>query len=290
MRTLLGIILLCALLFVGYRTFVAAPSSFPVPYHLSVTAGDTSSAISRQLADDGVIRSRRVFQFFMIMLGNDTHISEGEYYFSQPFNAIDIALRISGKEFGINKVKVTFPEGYTNDQMTARLVATFPTFDAAGFFKETAGTQGYLFPDTYKFFPTPTADEVVTTMKDNFQAKLVPLQADIAASGHSESDIIIMASIIQKEAAGTEDSPIIAGILWKRISNGMDLQVDAAPSTYDHKGLPDAPINNPGLVAILAAIHPTASDYLYYLHDAAGNVHYASTFAEHQQNIKKYLK
>ncbi len=290
MRRLLSIILVCAVVFVAYHSFVSAPAAFPLPYHLSVTAGETSSSISRQLANDGVIRSRRTFQFFMVMLGNDTHISEGEYYFSQPLSAMAITLRISGKEFGITKTKVTFPEGYTNDEMASRLVATFPIFDSASFLTLAETSQGKLFPDTYKFFPTPNAEEVVNTMQHNYEAKLAPLRADIAATRHSEAEIIVMASLIQKEAAGAQDSPIIAGILWKRISDGMDLQVDAAPSTYSHKGLPATPINNPGLVAILAAIHPVVSNYVYYLHDSSGTIHYASTYQQHQQNIKKYLK
>jgi UPF0755 protein len=149
--------------------------------------------------------------------------------------------------------------------------------------------QGYLFPDTYKFFPTPLPTDVITALKNNYAEKVGPLEAAIVASGHSEHDIIVMASLIEKEAKGSTDSPVIAGILWKRIANGMDLQVDADPWTYSNKGLPVAPVDNPGLVAINAAIHPTASPYLYYLHDASGNVHYASTFAQHQANIKKYL-
>jgi len=173
--------------------------------------------------------------------------------------------------------------------MAVRLQSVFPTFDAAQFLTLTANDQGYLFPDTYKFFPSLTPAQVLTALQQNYQVKIGPLRPAIATSGHSESDIIIMASIIQKEAAGPTDSPIIAGILWKRIADGIALQVDADPSTYTHRGLPAAPLDNPGLIAINAAINPTASPYLYYLHDSNGNVHYASTYQQHQANIKKYL-
>ncbi len=272
-----------------YHAFVAAPSTFPAPYHLTVTTGEGASAISHQLANDGAIRSRRTFQFLMEVLGSDTRISEGEYSFDHPISAVGIALRLSGKEFGITKTKVTFPEGYTNQDMATRLKAVFPEFDSAGFLKQASGLEGYLFPDTYGFFATPLPENIIADQQRNYEQKIAPLRADIAASGHSEANIIIMASIVQKEAEGTNDSSVIAGILWKRLQNGMPLQVDAVPSTYSHKGLPATPINNPGMVAIQAALHPEDSDYLYYLHDHNGNVHYASTYQQHQQNIKKYL-
>lgn len=276
--------------FSAYQVFVAPPSNFPVPYDLSVSSGETSSSISQQLVADGVIKSRKTFQLFMVILGGDTHISEGEYLFDRPMSAIAVAMRISGKEFGIARVKVTFPEGFTNKDMTARLAAAFPSFDTGTFSGLAASQQGYLFPDTYKFFPTPLPAALIASFRENYERKVAPLRADIAASGHSEAEIIVMASLIQKEAEGVTDSPVIAGILWKRIQNGMALQVDAAPTSYTHKGLPAAPINNPGLTAIQAAIHPTASPYVYYLHDSSGTVHYASTYQQHEQNIKKYLK
>ncbi len=276
--------------FTTYRLFVAPPGNFPVPYDLTVSAGETSSSISQQLVADGVIRSRRTFQLFMVALGGETHISEGEYLFDHPISSLAIALRISGREFGISRTKVTFPEGYTSMQMTTRLGAAFPSFDTAGFAALANASQGYLFPDTYKFFPTPLPDQVIAALKDNYERKVAPLRPEIALTGHTEAEIIIMASIVQKEAAGQADSPVIAGILWQRIQNGMPLQVDAVPSSYTHRGLPNAPINNPGLMAITAAIHPTASAYLYYLHDSSGAIHYASTYQQHEQNIKKYLK
>ena len=98
-----------------------------------------------------------------------------------------------------------------------------------------------------------------------------------------------MASIIEKEARGS-DRGVISGILWKRLSLGRALEVDAAPETYKVKGLPKAPIANPGLAAIKAAIHPENSPYFYYLHDADGNIHYAKSFEEHKRNKELYLK
>jgi UPF0755 protein len=121
-----------------------------------------------------------------------------------------------------------------------------------------------------------------------------------------------MASILEAEARTTETRKIISGILWKRMEIGMPLQVDApfqyiigkntfqlttndlkfdSPyNTYKYKGLPPGPIGNPGLDAISATVNPIKTNYLYYLSDVRGNMHYAKTFAEHVINKEKYLK
>ncbi|MES2224487.1 MAG: endolytic transglycosylase MltG [Patescibacteria group bacterium] len=290
-RSALLILALGTVLFVSaYNAFVAAPSAFPAQYHLTVSSGDNVRTISEQLSSDDAIKSKRAFEILMTALGSDKSVSEGEYSFEQPTSLIGIALRLSGKEFGTMKQKVTFPEGYTNKEMAARLAAVFPDFDTAGFLALAAKDQGMLFPDTYSFFPTPRPETVVTAMKNNYEKKILPIRPEIQATGRSEQSIIIMASIIEKEAKGVEDSPVIAGILWKRLQQGMLLQVDAAPVTYAKKGLPADPIGNPGLRAITAVLYPTSSSFVYYLHDRTGAIHYASTYAQHAQNIKKYLQ
>ncbi len=273
-----------------YKAYVAPPAGFPAPYVLTVSEGENIANISQKLGDDGAIKSPLAFRIFIRLLGDDKHISEGQYTFDQPLSSLALALRISGKEFGISKQKVTFPEGYTNADMAKHMKEVFPEFDSTQFTALTNGKQGYLFPDTYSFFGTPLPSAVVADIDENYEKKIGPLREDIAASGHTEAQIIVMASIIEKEAHGTNDRAIIAGILWNRINNGMLLQVDAAPTTYKTKGLPSKPISNPGLATIKAAIAPTPSDYVYYLHDSSGNIHYASTYKEHEQNIKTYLK
>ncbi len=295
-----------------FNRLVSAPTDFPVPYQLTIERGQTLFSISKELSDSHVIRSPRLFEIFMIALGSEKKVSDGEYYFAKPVSAFEIALRISGKQFGIDRKKVTFPEGFTNKQMSERLAQTFPNFDETLFMTLAKGQEGYLFPDTYGFFPSVTPDFIIATLKRNFESKVDPLEEEINQSGRSKKDIIIMASIIEKEAKGEEDRSIVSGILWKRLDAGIPLQVDAPflyildkeskdltkadlatnslYNTYKNKGLTPGPIGNPGLASISAAIHPEQSPYLYYLHDADGQIHYASTYAEHKKNITKYLK
>ena len=310
-RLIVGIVLV-VIFWSGINYFIAPPAEFPVPYRLTIENGQTLFSISRELAADKAIRSTRAFEMFMIALGSERKVSDGEYYFGTPVSSLQIALRISGRQFGIDRTRVTFPEGFTNKQIAERLGATFPGFDTTLFLTLAKGTEGYLFPDTYGFFPSVTPDFVLATLKRNFAKQTDPLQKEIEASGRSFKDIMIMASIIEKEAAGENDRAVVSGILWKRLDTDLALQVDApflyilgkesseltradlainSPyNTYRNRGLTPTPIGNPGLASIKAAIYPKASPYLYYLHDEDGSIYYAATYKEHQQNIAKYLR
>lgn len=288
------------------------PKTFQAPYRISIESGQTLFSISKELYDDGAISSQRIFEMLMLSLGSDKNISHGEYYFEKPVGVLTLALRISGRNYGIDLARVTFPEGFTNKQIGERLEKELHNFDNDTFMKLAKGKEGYLFPDTYTFFPWSTPESVFESLTTNFDKKIEPLQSDIKKSGRSLSDIIIMASIIEKEANGENDRELISGILWNRIDAGIALQVDApfiyllgkesseltradlatkSPyNTYVNKGLPPTPINNPGLAAISAALHPQKSKYFYYLHDKDGNIHYAKTFSEHKKNIRDYLR
>ncbi len=311
----LGIFLVAlSILYIFFKIIISIilPSeNFKAPYKITIEKGQTLFSISKELYDAGAINNRRTFEMLVMIFGSDISISEGEYYFDKPVSVFQIAMRITGKEFGIERKKITFPEGFSNKEMADRLSATLPSFDKDLFLSLADGQEGYLFPDTYNFFPSTTADVIVSSLKKNFQKKIVPLEEDMKSSGHSLEEVIIMASIIEKEAKGENDRELVSGILWNRIEAGIPLQVDApflyllgkeskdltkkdlaikSPyNTYINKGLPPKPINNPGLAAITAAIHPESSDYFYYLHDKDGNIHYAKTYAEHKKNIEKYL-
>jgi UPF0755 protein len=149
-------------------------------------------------------------------------------------------------------------------------------------------------------------------MREQFEEAVKPLVQEFATSTRSMKDIITMASIIEKEAGNKTDRRIISGILWKRIDEGMHLQVDVpfyyvmdiaeggptlkdlateSPyNTYINKGLPPGPITNPGLDSIRAALNPTPSEYYFYLADSNGVTHYAKTHDGHLANRVKYLQ
>lgn len=210
------------------------------------------------------------------------------------------------------EVTVTIPEGFNADQIGEAL-------EKAGLFSKddfAAGAkkhEGYLFPDTYRFYKTSKPEQVISRMRENFNEKMTPeILAEMKKAGRALEEIIIVASMLEEEVRGTADRRLVAGILWKRLRLGMGLNVDATltyvlgkPSrelteedlkydspynTYRYRGLPPGPISNPGMDAILAALLPTASEYLYYLTDKNGVARYARTLEEHRLNKFKYLR
>ena len=274
------------------RLFLSAPANFPVGTIIKIAPGMSLRGVSLELKQEHIISSRLAFEAFVIIFGKERVVAS-DYYLETKLPVYEVARRIVKGEHHIAPVVVTIPEGFDNTQIADTFASRLINFDKNKFLLLAQNLQGYLFPDTYFFLSTDDEADVFSSMSQNFQKKITPILSQISASGHSEKDIIIMASLIEREAkgdvGGQTDRGFISGILWKRIKLGMPLQVDSATETYKKKGLPKNPISNPGLAAINAAIYPQSSPYLYYLHDKAGMIHYAETFAQHEANIKKYL-
>ena len=280
---------LIAFLFIFYFLLLSAPSDFIPGTIVRVEPGMSLRSMSSLFKDKHIIRSRVTFEFFVIIFGGEKHIMSADYLLENKLPVWQVALRIVGGIHRLVPVSVTIPEGFSVNEIADTFTSKLTNFNKARFLLGTTRLEGYLFPDTYFFSHSADDGEVIKLMNSNFNKKITPLIPEIDSSGKSEKEIITMSSIIEGEAKGDTDRAVISGILWKRIQIGMPLQVDSAPETYKTKGLPASPIGNPGLKAIMAAIHPQASSYLYYLHDKNGNIHYAKSFAEHQANIKKYL-
>ena len=189
----------------------------------------------------------------------------------------------------ITRERITIVEGWT-----IKDIATY--FSGKELFHEDevlayADFEGYLFPDTYLITKEEQLKDVIGRMLENFEIKVTQkLREEIIRQEKTLSDIVIMASILEKELKTLEDKKIAAGVLWKRLSIGMALQVDAAPITYEKRGLPKTPIANPGLTSIEAAIYPQESPYLYYLSTPEGETIFSRTLEEHNTAKAQYLK
>lgn len=308
-KTIKWILVFCVIYLIFY--FISPPKNFPQKSSFTIGYGTPLGVISYRLKNEGYIRSRFLFEGLIILKQNEKSISEGEYYFERPVNLIFVALRLTGSNFGLDRLKITIPEGYTRNEIAKRCEAVLANCSAARFLEKTEGLEGYLFPDTYLIFPGKNEDDLIAKMKLNFENKTKNVFGNNINLAQ-QKDIIIMASILEREANGSEDIKIISGILQNRLRIDMPLQVDAtfyyllgkesseltlsdlkikSPyNTYINKGLPPAPIGNPGLKAIEAAIYPAKTDYLYYLHDKNGVAHYAKTNTEHAKNKRLYLK
>ncbi|MEI8130120.1 MAG: endolytic transglycosylase MltG [bacterium] len=305
------VVFLLALGFVWFA--IKAPSDFPKEgATITITSGESLKSVGTKLQNANIIRSRVLFSSIVTFLGGERNISPGDYVVKSGETLFAIAQQIALGQHGVDQIKITIPEGETNAEVADTIAKKIPTFDTKTFLAISKSNEGYLFPETYYVYPTITPEELRKEMLAMFSQQTKAVLTQESEKGKSQSDIVIMASLIEREAHGSDDRTTISGILWNRIANGMALQVDATVAyaskksdtelqkndflidspynTYKYKGLPPAPIANPGLMALKAAIHPAQTDYLYYLHDKHGTIHYAKTYAEHLKNIARYLK
>lgn len=281
---------LTIILFCFYMFLFVSPKDFGIDKKITIEQGMSLRSISKVLKENDIIRSRVVFETLIIMYGNEKHITPGEYGFKNKVSVFGVVEYFVDKVRNPISIKVTIPEGFNNEDIANLFSSKLKKFNKERFLMNAKSQQGYLFPDTYLFFSIADDEAVFKYMRENFDKKTKIINQDILSSGKSEKDIIIMASLIEREAKGDKDRDIISGILWNRIKKGMPLQVDAYMETYKKKGLPESPICNPGILSIKSAIHPINSNYLYYIHDKNGEIHFARSFEEHKKNISKYLK
>ncbi len=288
-----------------------APSRFPVGISVSIKEGMTLGEASLLLDRMEIVRSAFWFKIWSTLLGGDRGLKAGEYYLSVPASVFQLAKRFTQGTLDMVSVRVTVPEGLSNAKIADILRVSLPRFNRERFLKLTAKKEGYLFPDTYVFSPNIKEEKIIAEMEQNFENRTLPLQEKINDFGKPLHDVLTIASLIEGEVRTTESRKQVSGILWKRLALGMPLQVDAvfpyilgkntfeltsddlkidSPyNTYLYAGLPPGPINNPSLDAISAAITPTSSEYLYYLTDKEGLLHYAKTHEQHLVNRAKYL-
>ncbi len=292
-----------------------APRPFPDHVLVTIERGMSLSEVANLFEEKGIVRSGVWLRILITLLDGENSVIAGDYYFPDAKNVFSVASMVHGGRFGLVPLRVTIHEGLSSYEIGDLLKQTFPGFDAEEFVKKVSsgGLEGYLFPDTYFFMPNVKPDDVIFTMRENFSRAIEPYQADIEKLGKPLNEIVIMASIIEDEANSSLDAKrIVSGILWKRLSIEMLLQVDAPfiyyngkhsytltsedlkedhpYNTYVNKGLPPTAITNPGIDSIRAAIAPTGTDYLYFMSDKQGNLYYASDFEGHQANRERYLR
>ncbi len=291
----------------------------------SVEEGQSVLQIAKNLEKENLIRNRFFFEFFVILNWSQSNLQAGSYELNPAMNTYKIARKIVSGE--IFQLKVIIPEGFTLKQIEGELSAELqrPVFCklTAGDFKgrfdflegvsDKANLEGFLFPDTYYFSLKDDDNKIFKRFLDNFNKKITPnLKNEIKLKNKSVFEIITMASLIEKEVKTLEDKKMVSGILWKRLKNGMPLQVDATITyitggnsakisttdtkidspynTYKYRGLPIGPICNPGFESIMAALYPKDNNYWFYLSTPVGETIFSKTLEEHNIAKSRYLK
>lgn len=289
-----------------------------------IAKGEGNAEISSRLKNEGIISDSWYFYYYLRTHELLNKIIPGKYELSGLMSIPDIASVITSqkKQF----VAITFPEGMTANEMADKISQA--GLDGQGFLniaenpkkiaeeydflknRKVNGLEGYLFPDTYYFGPEAGADVIVKKLLDNFGQKIdANVRRAIDGQAKTLEDIVILASMIEKEVNTKEDREMVSGIFWNRLGINQPLQSDATLTyvlgkkkaqysledtksdspynTYAVKGLPPGPIANPGLESILAAVYPRKTSYLYFLSNPeTGKTVFADTFEGHLINKK----
>ncbi len=303
-----------------YFFALAAPQGSAKAERFVVPLNASRSQTIQSLADGGFIKSSFGFNIALILNGKLGAIAPGEYKLSKSQNVFQVAGILSGEPY---MKWLVIPEGERKEQIANTLAQTL-NWD-----KQTKNEflnyyisqnpdykEGVYFPDTYLLPKDETGSQIAKRFIDKFNEKFQPYAGQFSKQNIKWTTAIKIASLVEREAAGDSDMPLVSGIIWNRLLQNMPLQIDAtiqyargdigngywAPlkagdtkidspyNTYLHKGLPPTPIDNPGTPAIDAALNPAKTKCLYYLHDSSGTIHCSTTYAEHQSNIEKYLK
>jgi UPF0755 protein len=294
---------------------------------IQIEQGSSLNQIAKILDQKNIIEFQWVFKWYVQKQNLSQKLQAGTYYIAPNLTILEITDILVGNTK--SQMKITIPEGYTISQIdqllsqkgileTGEFITKTNTYDPNSYsflnsLNRKNRLEGYLFPDTYFIdLQQFNADLFLTMLLNNFQNQISNLTEDINQQQYNLDQIINMAAMIEREASTDKERPIIAGILWKRLENRIPLGVDATLryglnnweksltvsdlkndnpyNTRIYPGLPPAPIANPGLKSIKAAINPEKSPYYYYLHDSDGNIHYAKTLEEHVKNKEQYLR
>lgn len=315
-----------ATLFSLYFFYLLGPVSDNEEMYRTITivSGEGLRAIAEKLFQADIIRSPRAFKIYSVLAGAAHRLKPGEYRLGASLTAPQI---VSILEKGLPAdVSVLIVEGATLKEIDRILsereviepgaLSEFPSISLAGdypFLERAENLEGFLFPDTYRFYRKSDPRAVVRRFLDNFKRQAWPL---IEGYGKAAYDQLILASLIEKEVPFERDRLLVSGILAKRLSSGVALYVDAALvygkcdgifdgcprlgsrdltidsryNTYRLRGLPPTPIGNPGLSAIRAANAPEESAYWYYLsHPETLETIFSKTLEEHNRNRRRYL-
>lgn len=311
----------------GAFSYQAAHSRTEAPEQaFRVNRGDNAPVIGERLESAGLIRSKWFFVYYIWKEDLRGKTIAGDYLLSGRLTVPDIATKLTTGEVESLSVDVTFPEGWESKRMAERLTASglpgeeflrlvgAPSpewrvkYAALSQLPEGASLEGYLFPDTYSFFKNATAEDIVSKMLANFDAKFSADRREaVRKSGRTVHESLTMASIVENEVTSDADRRKVADLFWRRIGAGQGLESDATVkyvlgknkiqhsfeetrvespyNTYINKGLPPGPIGNPGLSAIDAAIYPESNPYWYFLSDPeTGETVFAVTYDQHLAN------
>ncbi len=294
----------------GYA--LTPPHDFPTEERLEIAAGTDLPTIATTLHREGYIRSPLAFQAVATLRGEAHTLKAGTYIFGESYSTPHLITRLAEGDFFNDLVRFTHVEGWRAAQLANAAEDALTDFDAAHFLTLAEPYEGQLYPDTYYIPAHFTEEELLELLLAHYRDTMDEYAAVINDHPLTEEEIIIMASILEREANTLESKRMVSGILQNRLAIDMPLQADAAIeyvldkplseltpadlerdtpyNTYRYTGLPPTPIANPGRRAIEAVLDPMATEYFYYITGTDGQFYYAEDFDAHRENIDRYLR
>ncbi len=306
-------------------------SNDPTPQQFVVSPGESVSQIARNLQAAGLVRDGDLFRLYVRYYDLDVKINAGIFALRPNMNIPQIAQAL--QRGMAEELQVTIPEGKRLEEV-AELLEQQLGISADEFIRlarrtnysypfltglpADASLEGFLFPDTYRLPVNPTALDVLLKMLDNYGQRVAPLMEQADLQGRTPYQVLIIASIVEREAVLPQERPIIASVYLNRLKIGMALQADpttqyalgyqpdqqswwkrgltledlryadpAGYNTYVNAALPPGPIASPGLSAIQAVLAPAQTEYLYFVANCNqdGGHQFSLTFEEHQSKL-----
>jgi len=279
-----------------------------------INKGATFGEIGQQLQEDGWIHSSLFWQILGTLTGKNNDYYAGTYRFTSSMGMLTILDEIHLGHFDQEPIRLTIPEGSTIEQI-ATYVEETGVVSAEDFLeavravtREGASTEvlydleGYLFPETYFLHFGMSSEEILSMLQNQFDLVMseIEIPEDVALS---QEELIILASIVEKESQDPEEISLVAGVFFNRLNIDMalqscatvnyilkqdklilsdeDIKVESPYNTYINVGLPPGPVGNPGRAALEAVLNPEKSEYLYFVAGPDGVHHFSETYEEH---------
>jgi len=279
------------------------------PLKVTIPEGAGAGQVAAVLKREGVILSSTWFRLLVKATGTGRRIMPGEYSLRETMSAEEALWRLTHSTY-VSSIRVVIPEGWRMEQIAERLEANGVLNGAA--FLALARAQkceGYLFPSTYHLKKNTPPQEVINLLKSEFERQIRPLFSKGFPEGMDELKVLIIASIVEREAVDDNERPLIAAVYtnryrrkmpleadpttqyalgyWKKALTYKDLKFKSPYNTYVVGGLPPGPICNPGYSSIAAAMDPANLDALYFVADRKGKHIFNSSFKEHLKAKKR---
>jgi len=319
----IAIIGICSLILI-FIFEISIPSLKEGKVMAIIPSNTGSKEIAHLLSQRKVIKNESLFILISRIFGWEKDLKAGRYEFTFSDNMVNVLDKL--KKGQVSICRLTIPEGLPWWEI-ANLLSQEEIIKKEDFirlikkpqvFKEKISfplpedsLEGYLYPDTYYFTGRETSQEVIKKFLSRFEEEVISLY-EKGKSEFSLKEIVILASIIEKEAQVSSEKPIISAVFYNRLQMGMKLQADptvkyalgsfqekltyndlkisSSYNTYLYYGFPPTPVSNPGKESIYAALHPAPVDYLYFVAKGNGTHKFSRTYEEHLKAIYKYRK